>query len=75
MSRRGKPAAGNGAERRGLFERIIFSFMGPPQLGDVNAPIRASTRPVQLCPKCGKPYEDHQLVRTAGFTYTRCPTD
>jgi hypothetical protein len=77
MAKRNKrhPRDNGGDEpRRGLFERIIFSFMGPAQLGDPNAPIRQSTRPAELCPKCGRSYDEHEIVRTAGFTYTRCPT-
>jgi hypothetical protein len=80
MAKRNKPDkrdsrdSGGDEQRRGLWERIIFSFMGPPQLGDPNTPIRPSTRPAELCPKCGKPYDEHEVVRTSGFTYTRCPS-
>jgi hypothetical protein len=73
MAKRGKRSDRGVGERRNLFERIIFSFMGPPQLGDPTSPVRQSTRPPELCPKCGRPYDEHEIVRTAGFTYTRCP--
>jgi hypothetical protein len=78
MAKRDKPGKrlpgdNSGGQRRGRWERIIFSFMGPPQLGDPTTPIRPSTRPAELCPKCGKPYDEHEVVRTSGFTYTRCP--
>ncbi len=59
--------------RRGLFERFIFSFMGPPQLGDVNAPVREVAQPVTLCAKCRRPYDEHEIVRDPRLTYTRCP--
>ncbi len=60
--------------RRGLFERIMFSFMGPPQVGDVHAPARdLPARPVDMCPTCGQPRDDHEVVRTPRLTYTVCP--
>jgi hypothetical protein len=60
--------------RRGFFERFLFSFMGPPQLGDVNAPPRdLPVRPSARCPKCGQSYDEHEVVRDPGLTYTRCP--
>ena len=63
-----------GSPRRGRFERLMFSFMGPPQLGDVNAPARElAPRPVELCGKCRRPYDDHEVVRDPGLTYSRCP--
>lgn len=67
------------AERRskgrlGLLERLMFSVMGPPQLGDPNAPVvEAPPRPVELCRSCRQPYADHEVVRDPGLTYTRCP--
>jgi hypothetical protein len=68
MTKRG-PDAG----KRGLLERLLFSFMGPPQLGDPNAPVRAADRLAAPCPKCGRPFDEHEIVRTSKFTYTRCP--
>ena len=59
---------------RGRFERVLFSFMGPPQLGDVNAPAAdLPARPVELCGKCGQAYDEHEIVRDPRLTYTRCP--
>ena len=58
-----------------LLERSLFSVMGPPQLGDLNAPAREVTRPVELCPKCRGPRDDHEVVRGPRLTYTRCPAD
>ena len=59
---------------RGRFERMLFSFMGPPQLGDVNAPVpERPAVPSAPCPKCALPYDDHEVVRDPGLTYSRCP--
>ena len=63
--------AGHGPNR---FERVLFSVMGPPQLGDVNAPVRQLPAvPAALCPKCGEPYDGHEVVRDPRLTYMRCP--
>jgi len=60
---------------RGWLERVMFSFMGPPQLGDVNAPVRElPAAPVALCPTCRAPYDEHDIVRDPGLTWTRCPS-
>lgn len=60
---------------RGLFERFLFSFMGPPQLGDVNAPMaELPPPPVATCTKCGLPFDEHEVVRDPRLTYTRCPS-
>ena len=64
-----------GGRRRGRFERVLFAFMGPAQLGDANAPVKAVERPPQLCPTCHRPYDEHEVVRTARLTYTQCPED
>ena len=59
---------------RGRFERFLFSFMGPPQLGDVNAPSSYVPDPAAaLCRKCDQPWDDHEVVRTGQRTYARCP--
>lgn len=61
-------------ERRGFFERILFSVMGPAQLGDPNAPRTVVDDPAAaLCRKCGQSYDEHQVVRTGRMTYARCP--
>ena len=74
--RRRRASAPAAAEPRGAsrFERVLFSFMGPPQLGDLNAPVRPlPVGPVALCPTCGSPYDQHEIVRDPRLTYTRCP--
>ena len=58
----------------GRLERALLSVMGPPQVGDVSAPVRdLPPRPVDLCPTCGGDREQHEVVRTARLTYSRCP--
>ncbi|MCW2607459.1 MAG: hypothetical protein JWO60_2152 [Frankiales bacterium] len=70
MFKRRKREAG----KLGILETMMFGVMGPPQLGDVNAPIRERpARPVERCGRCRLPYEDHEVVRDPGLTYTRCP--
>jgi hypothetical protein len=65
--------AGNTGEPRGFWERILFSFMGPPQLGDPTTPVRQPAH-VELCPRCHRPYDEHEVVRRATHSYTRCPS-
>ena len=58
----------------GRFERALFSVMGPPQLGDLSAPVRVvAAQPVDICATCGQPRDDHTVVRGARLTYTQCP--
>ncbi len=50
--------------------------MGPPQVGDVNAPATVVPDPAAaLCHKCGQPWDEHEVVRTSSMTYARCPRD
>jgi hypothetical protein len=52
----------------------MFSFMGPPQLGDVNAPATVSIDPaLERCDRCDRAWTDHTTVRTASRTYLTCP--
>lgn len=60
---------------RGPLERFLFSFMGPPQLGDTSAP--RSVPPdaaAELCPRCGLAWDSHERVRTPSRSYVRCPS-
>ena len=62
------------ARRRGRLERVLFSFMGPPQLGDVAAPPTGPADPAaDLCHRCSAPWVDHERVRSGSSTYLRCP--
>jgi hypothetical protein len=52
----------------------MFSFMGPPQLGDVNAPLSVQPDPqADLCHRCGRSWGAHEVVRTSSHTYLTCP--
>lgn len=69
LKRRGSRAAG-----RGPLERVLFSFMGPPQLGEHRAPEGyVPDAAADLCPKCGQPWDAHERVHTGSMTYRRCP--
>jgi len=62
------------AGERPLFERLLFTVMGPADRGDLSAPVRQSpARPPARCSQCSQPYEDHEIVRDPGLTFTRCP--
>jgi hypothetical protein len=62
------------APRRGWFERLLFTFMGPPQLGDISAPASAvPDAAVLACHRCRQAWTAHEVVRTSSRTYTRCP--
>jgi len=71
VARRGETGTG---DRRGRFERLMFSFMGPPQVSNVDEPARElPARPVDICPTCRRPRDGHEVVRTPTLTYTVCP--
>jgi hypothetical protein len=55
------------------FERFLFLFMGPPQVGD---PTKrgAPEGPPAVHPDCDRPYAEHEVVRTRGYTYMKCPS-
>jgi hypothetical protein len=61
-------------DRRGWFERFLLSFMGPPPVGDAHAPLPPVSSPSPRCPQCGTSYDEHEVVRDPGLTYTRCPS-
>ena len=71
--RTARPPA-TGRPRRGIFERFLFSFMGPPQLGEDRAPAGYVPDPAaDLCHKCGQPWDRHERVHTGTMTYRVCP--
>ena len=62
-------------EGRGLLERLLFSFMGPPQLGEHRAPDGFEVEAARSrCQKCGLSWDDHERIHTDSMTYIRCPT-
>jgi len=70
--RGGEP--GGEAKRRGP-GRFLFYFMGPPEVGDVNAPRSAPLPTVeQTCVSCGRPMKEHVIDRAHGKSATRCPS-
>ena len=73
MSARRPRASGPGT-RAGFFERMLFTVMGPPQVGDVNAPSTiVPDAAAALCHRCSQPWDEHAIVRTGSRTYPRCP--
>jgi hypothetical protein len=53
---------------------MLLSVMGPPQLGDVSAPPTHAIDPrVDLCTRCGRPWDDHAHVRSGSYSYLTCP--
>lgn len=69
-----KTQRGDRLRGRGLFERMMFSFMGPPQLGSNAAREGFVPDPAAaLCHRCGKPWDDHERVHTGNMTYRPCP--
>ena len=61
---------------RNRLERALFSVFGPPQLGDRAEPAAAPPDPALLsCPRCERPWDAHESVRTSSRGYLRCPTD
>ena len=62
---------GNGHRR---FEKAMFSFMGPAQIGENRAPEGyVPDDAANMCHKCGQPWAAHERVHTGTMTYRRCP--
>lgn len=72
--RRRAPRASGPGTPAGRFERLLFGFMGPPQLGDVTAPPSVPRDDAAaLCPRCGLAWDAHERVRTPSRSYLTCP--
>lgn len=59
--------------RGGRWHRFMFSIMGPAQVGPYT-----STEPApdtSRCDRCGTAWTDHEVVRTATRSYSRCPAE
>ena len=56
------------------YEKLLFSVMGPPQLGDPDEPAAVPRdSAADRCHRCGAPWSDHE--RIAGpVTHLRCPS-
>lgn len=61
-------------KRAGFWDRFLLSFLGPPQIGDVNAPLADLPPDTAVCGTCGRPWAEHEIVRDPGLTYSRCPS-
>ncbi len=73
MNRRSKDRKGSGT-RLSWWERLMFSVMGPPELGEHRSPEGYQPDPAaNECRKCGQSYDEHQRVNSGTFTYARCP--
>ena len=67
------PVAKRERTEGGWWHRFMFSIMGPAQVGPYT-----STEPVadtSACARCGTPWNDHEVVRTATRAYSRCPAE
>jgi hypothetical protein len=76
MTKRARPTerrTGAG-DRRGIVEKLLFSFMGPAQLGRNQAREGyVVDDAANRCDRCGQPWDVHERVSTSNMTYTRCP--
>jgi hypothetical protein len=75
MARRpgNRTSAADSTTGESRWTRFLLSIMGPPQLGDVRSPVRASAPDLDVCPRCGHLQVEHATVRTARATFLRCP--
>jgi hypothetical protein len=72
--RRSRDKADTGGQR--TFEKAMFSFMGPAQIGENRAPEGyVPDESANLCHKCRQPWDAHERVHTGTMTYRRCPAD
>jgi len=67
--------SGHKARRGGLWNRFAWSIAGPPQLGDLRAPIRPSAPDTDICRRCGEPLVEHEAVHAKGNSLLKCRTD
>ena len=71
MARRSSAAPGG----PGRFERFLFAFMGPPELGDDREPEGYVRDPAaDLCHRCAQPWDGHERVSSGSATHLRCPS-
>lgn len=60
---------------RNTFQKVLFSLMGPAQVGENKEPDGfVADQAALLCHRCGHPWDWHERVTTRNMTYTRCPT-
>lgn len=74
IKRRNRGSDGDKRKVREKFEKAMFSFMGPAQIGNNEAPEGyVPDEAANLCHKCGQPWDAHERVHTGTMTYRRCP--
>src|SRR4051794_34411594 len=68
-ARRRRPESDRGRRGQGRFESVLFSFMGPPQLGENRPPAGyVPDEAANLCHKCGRQWDVHERVHTGTMT-------
>lgn len=60
------------SRRLRLFNRRMFFFFGPPQLGNEHEPPATFDRD-PLCPRCGRRESEHTVFRDAAKSFAQCP--
>jgi hypothetical protein len=69
-----RPERSGSKDSRGLFERFLFSLMGPPEVGhDHVREGYVADAADDLGHKCAQPWTRHDRVHTGSMTYMRCP--
>jgi hypothetical protein len=58
--------------RLGLFNKRMFFFFGPPQLGDSSTPVAEIDRDPR-CPRCGSRESQHTIFRDEKKSFSQCP--
>jgi hypothetical protein len=56
------------------FNKRMFFFFGPPQLGDTGAAAPVVERD-PVCPHCGTRESAHTIFRDAAKSFAQCPVD
>jgi len=55
-----------------MFNRRMFFFFGPPQLGSTSGPAPVIDRD-PACPRCGSRESQHTIFRDAKKSFAQCP--
>jgi len=56
------------------FNKRMFFFFGPPQLGGAGEPLPQVDRD-PICPHCGRRESRHTIFRDASKSFAQCPED
>jgi len=60
------------SRRLRMFNRRMFFFFGPPQLGSTSGPAPVIDRD-PACPRCGSRESQHTIFRDAKKSFAQCP--